>query len=236
MALFKWSKPKVPTELDAQGQNADPNEPETGAAAAAAVPTHPDITTATNRDPSSTRLGFSPAFGVLDIPHYSTGPESETSSQKDIWWDHEDSDEESYDGGWCSKEQWRHVFCTWSGLTNTGKRLVTTTLGLVVILALALTALGKVRDRNRVSDVIPESLEGQVFEAQVMVIQDFHGQKSKMLEKRQEEAREERLRETKVPFWQHPLGEGCFRELCEMEDTWKEFIAFMVRTYEVTKQ
>ncbi|KAF9020685.1 hypothetical protein BGZ52_002389, partial [Haplosporangium bisporale] len=166
MAFFKWSKPSVPTEQIAQGQNANPKEPEPTTAPTEAALAHPDTTAATNGDPALTHLGFSPAFGILGIPFYSTVPESETSSQKDIWWDYEDSDDEPSHGGWCSKERWRHVFCTGPGLTNTGKRLVTTTLGLVVILALALTALGRIRNQNQVSDVIPESLDGKVFEAQ----------------------------------------------------------------------
>lgn len=238
MALFNWSKPSVAPKQDAQGQNADPKEPEpTTTTRTEAAPAHPDTTAATNGDPALTRLGFSPAFGIMGIPFYSTVPESETSSQNHIWWDYEDSDEESSHGGWCTKEWWRHLFCTWPGLTNTGKRLVTTTLGLVVILALALTALGRIQHQNRVSDVIPDSLEGKVFEAQVKVIRDFPEQTAKMmLEKRQGEVGEERLRRATVPFWEHPLGEGCFREQCEMEDIWKEFIAFMVRTYDVTKQ
>ncbi|KAF9212996.1 hypothetical protein BGZ59_006040 [Podila verticillata] len=228
MAFFKWSKPSVPTEQIAQGQNANPKEPEPTTAPTEAALAHPDTTAATNGDPALTHLGFSPAFGILGIPFYSTVPESETSSQKDIWWDYEDSDDEPSHGGWCSKERWRHVFCTGPGLTNTGKRLVTTTLGLVVILALALTALGRIRNQNQVSDVIPESLDGKVFEAQVMVIRDFQEQRANMtLEKRQGEASDERLKGTKIPFWEHTLRKGCFRELCEIEDTWNEFIAFM---------
>ncbi|KAG0038275.1 hypothetical protein BGZ82_000645 [Podila clonocystis] len=196
MALFSWSKPTAPTiEQDAQADHNAAKDPDTTADAE----TTPN-TAAQEADPVSTHLSFSPAFGILGIPHYGDGTaESETSSQRHIWWDYDDEDE-SY-GGWCSKERWHHVFCTRPGLSNTGKRLVTTTLGLVVILALALTALGKIRHRNRVSDMIPESLEGKVYEAHVMVIEDFH-EKIPTLEKREQ-------------------GQWC------ETTTWKEFVAFM---------
>ncbi|KAG0027183.1 hypothetical protein BGZ81_005807 [Podila clonocystis] len=156
MALFNWSKPTAPTtEQDAQADDTAAKDPDTTAEAETTPNTAPQ-----EADPVSIHLSFSPAFGILGIPHYGDGTaESETSSQRHIWWDY-DNEDESY-GSWCSKERWHHVFCTRPGLTNTGKRLVTTTLGLVVILALALTALGKIRHRNRVSDMIPESLEGK---------------------------------------------------------------------------
>ncbi|KAG0339409.1 hypothetical protein BG000_002164 [Podila horticola] len=222
MALFNRTKPTAPTstEHDAQADHAIAKEPDTTAVEEAE--TTPN-TAAQEADPVSTHLSFSPAFGILGIPHYGDGDgaESETSSQRRIWRDYDDdNDEDESYGGWCSKERWHHVFCTLPGLTNTGKRLVTTTLGLVVILALALTALGKIRHPNRVSDVIPESLEGKVYEAQVMVIEDFHNMLPNALEKRQEG------KATKMPFWDHPLGAGCFQQLCEIE-AWKEFIAFM---------
>lgn len=219
MALFNRTKPTAPTstEHDAQADHAIAKEPDTTAVEAETTPN----TAAQEADPVSTHLSFSPAFGILGIPHYGDGDESETSSQRRIWRDYDgDNDEDESYGGWCSKERWYHVFCTLPGLTNTGKRLVTTTLGLVVILALALTALGKIRHPNRVSDVIPESLEGKVYEAQVMVIEDFHDRLPNALEKRQEG------KATKMPFWDHPLGAGCFQQLCEIE-AWKEFIAFM---------
>ncbi|KAG0088052.1 hypothetical protein BGZ92_006657 [Podila epicladia] len=225
MAFFNWSKRSMPTtEQEVQADHINTKEPETAADATPNI-TYPRA----DPDPVSTHLAFSPTFGILGIPHYGDGDgaESETSSQRHTWRDYDDDDNgDASQGDWCSKYQWRYVFCTRPGLTNTGKRLVTTTLGLVVILALALTALGKIRHRSRVSDVIPESLEGKVYEAQVMVIEDFHG-KMAMLEKREQgQGQGQGRKGTKVPFWDHPLVAGCLQQRCETE-VWKEFIAFM---------
>ncbi|KAG0360271.1 hypothetical protein BG005_011066 [Podila minutissima] len=230
MARFNWSKCTAPTtQQDVQADHINTRKPET---TAEVTPN----TTYSRVDPDleSTHLGLSPAFGILGIlgiPHYGDGDgaESETPSQRHTWRDYDDDgddDDDAFHGDWCSKDRWRHVFCTRQGLANTGKRLVTTTLGLVVILALALTALGKIRHHNRVSDVIPESLEGKVYEAQVMIIEDFHGKMSSLEKREQGQGQGQGRKGTKVPFWDHPLGAGCLQQRCETE-AWKEFIAFM---------
>ncbi|KAF9430548.1 hypothetical protein BGZ94_006198 [Podila epigama] len=94
--------------------------------------------------------------------------------------------------------------------------------------------MGKIRHRNRVSDHIPTSLAGAVFEAQVVVIADFHSMKQ---EQEQAQMQQEGSissstnvidsRQYMVPIWSQVPDVECFRQQCGSSDHWKEYIAFM---------
>ncbi|KAF9134923.1 hypothetical protein BGW39_005410 [Mortierella sp. 14UC] len=92
-----------------------------------------------------------------------------SSSEKYIWWDYEDS---TADGRF-SRERWRGALCSRSGLVNLLKHIITTSLGLITILAIALTALGKIRNHQQASDTIPDSLADNIMETQIVVVKDF---------------------------------------------------------------
>ncbi|KAF9979253.1 hypothetical protein BGZ73_002521 [Actinomortierella ambigua] len=61
----------------------------------------------------------------------------------------------------------------WPGVAYTAKHLLTTCLGILIIIAIALTARGRPRHPHMVSDEIPESLDGVIWAAQLVVLKDM---------------------------------------------------------------
>ncbi|KAF9964314.1 hypothetical protein BGZ70_006637, partial [Mortierella alpina] len=84
-------------------------------------------------------------FGIMGL---SVGyrPESTASSDKFTWGD--------YNGGspgrLFSRARWRHLCCSRPGWITMLKHIITTSLGLVMIVAIALTALGKIKNHQQI--------------------------------------------------------------------------------------
>ncbi|KAF9928855.1 hypothetical protein FBU30_002064 [Linnemannia zychae] len=180
-------------------------------------------------DPSSLEEDHQPHYmSELGVIGFQMGGRniSVLSSEKYIWWDYEESTE-----GLFSKERWRRVLCSRPGLSNIFKYLITTSLGLITILAISLTALGKIKNYQQVSDNIPTSLANSVMEAQIVVIKDFNRfQQSNLAKDRYVQLEDQSQLKTspKVPVWTRPIRQGCFHEKCDIEDLGKEYFAFMV--------
>ncbi|KAF9990483.1 hypothetical protein BGZ75_001663 [Mortierella antarctica] len=120
------------------------------------------------------------------------------------------------------------------------KHIITTSLGLIMIVAIALTALGKIKNRQQVSDTIPESLDGAILEAQIVVIKDFEGLQDAKFSTNGDDLDVEgaevahmhqiKLKQAiKIPIWTQPIPPGCLHKECDAENFGKEYFAFMVR-------
>ncbi|GJJ73428.1 hypothetical protein EMPS_05786 [Entomortierella parvispora] len=114
--------------------------------------------------------GYLPEFGIMGLPMVYCA-DSFSSSEKYVWWGYDEH--EHGPGGVFSGAFWRRRFSTRPALINTLKHAATTTLGLLIIVAITLTALGKIKHRDQVSDSIPRSLDGTIMEAQVAVVKDM---------------------------------------------------------------
>ncbi|KAG9070181.1 hypothetical protein KI688_009513 [Linnemannia hyalina] len=187
----------------------------------------PEVNSALD-DPSSPeqlpRLPHMSEFGVMG---FQTGGrnDSMSSSDKFIWWDYEESSE-----GFFSRERWRRALCSRPGLVNLCKHIVATSLGLITILALALTALGRIKNHQQVSDTIPESLADNIMESQIVVIKDFNRLQQANLAQgnyAQLEQQPQVKTTSKIPIWTQPIRQGCFHEKCDIKDLSKEYFAFM---------
>ncbi|KAF9903819.1 hypothetical protein EC991_003267 [Linnemannia zychae] len=180
-------------------------------------------------DPSSPEqdlhISYMSEFGVMGFQMGGRN-DSLSSSDKYIWWDYEDSTTE----GLFSRERWRRALCSRPGLVNLFKYIITTTLGLVTILAIALTALGKIKNHHQVSDTIPDSLADNIMEAQIVVVKDFNRFQQSALAKvkyLQLEDHPQLKTSSRIPIWNQPIRQGCFHEKCDIEDLGKEYFAFM---------
>ncbi|KAF9961995.1 hypothetical protein BGZ72_000062 [Mortierella alpina] len=116
------------------------------------------------------------------------------------------------------------------------KHVITTSLGLIMIVAIALTALGKIKNRQQVSDTIPESLDGAILEAQIVVIKNFEGlQDAKLTTSGDDPEGAEvahmhqiKLKQAiKIPVWTQPIPPGCLHKECDAKNFGKEYFAFM---------
>ncbi|KAG0285722.1 hypothetical protein BGZ96_010064 [Linnemannia gamsii] len=179
-------------------------------------------------DPSSSEQDshhlYMSEFGVMGFQMGGRN-DSPSSSEKFIWWDYEETSE-----GVFSRERWRRAFCSRPGLINVCKHIITTSLGLVTILAIALTALGRIKNLQQVSDTIPESLVDNIMEAQIVVVKDFNRFQKSTLAKgnyMQLEQHPQLKTSSKIPIWTQPIRKGCFHEKCDIEDLGKEYFAFM---------
>ncbi|KAK3837514.1 MAG: hypothetical protein J3R72DRAFT_423484 [Linnemannia gamsii] len=184
-------------------------------------------------DPSSreqdSRIPYMSEFGVMGFQMGGRN-DSLSSSEKYIWWDYEDSTTE----GLFSRERWRRALCSRPGLVNLFKYLITTSLGLITILAIALTALGKIKNHQQVSDTIPDSLADNIMEAQIIVVKDFNRfQQSNFAQGSyvQLEDLPQLKKSSKIPIWNQPIRQDCFHKKCDIEDLGKEFFAFMVSLF-----
>ncbi|KAF9284353.1 hypothetical protein BGZ68_004761 [Mortierella alpina] len=119
------------------------------------------------------------------------------------------------------------------------KHTITTLLGLIMIVAIALTALGKIKNHEQVSDTIPESLDGAIMEAQIVVIKNFEGLHDAKFSTNGDDLDAEgaevahmhqiKLQQAlKIPIWTLPIPPGCIHEECDTESFGKEYFAFMV--------
>lgn len=167
-------------------------------------------------------------FGVMG---FQTGGRNDSlsSSEKFIWWDFEESSE-----GFFSRERWRRALCSRPGLVNLCKHIIATSLGLITILALTLTALGRIKNHQQVSDTIPESLADNIMEAQIVLIKDFNRFQQTSLAQGNYEQLEQQPQvksSSKIPIWTQSIRQGCFHEKCDLEDLGKEYFAFMVSLY-----
>ncbi|KAG0053345.1 hypothetical protein BGZ83_001310 [Gryganskiella cystojenkinii] len=186
---------------------------------------------------------YLPEFGIMGIPMGFRTESLSSNEDKHMWWDYDQN--ENALGGLFSRAFWNRRFSTRSALSNTLKHIATTFLGLLIIVAIALTALGRIRHRSQVSDSIPESLDGTVIEARIVVIKGLGELKRPRTEagstsppppppsSEEEEMEQANLRaikvveSTKIPVWTGPIYRECFREECELEAFGKQFFAFM---------
>jgi hypothetical protein len=165
---------------------------------------------------------------------------SSSSRGKYLWGDYDD-DDENCPGGICTLAFWRRRFCTRSALSNTLKHVATTLLGLLIIIAIALTALDKIRNRAQTSKSIPEGLEGTIMEAQVMVIKDTSNgglRKSKdgigsAVAEGDEESLDQSeavkmINASKIPVWSDAIQRQCLQKKCDLDVLGKEYFAFLV--------
>ncbi|KAF9942367.1 hypothetical protein BGZ67_002090 [Mortierella alpina] len=163
-------------------------------------------------------------------------PESTSSSDKFTWGDYSDDSP----GRFFSRARWRHLCCSRPGWITMLKHIITTSLGLIMIVAIALTALGKIKNRQQVSDTIPESLDGAILEAQIVVIKDFEGLQDAKFSTNGDDLDVEgaevahmhqiKLKQAiKIPIWTQPIPPGCLHKECDAENFGKEYFAFMVR-------
>ncbi|KAG0279228.1 hypothetical protein BGZ95_001886 [Linnemannia exigua] len=180
-------------------------------------------------DPSSPKQDpRTPYMSELGVMGFQMGGRNDSlsSSEKDIWWDYEDSTTMSL----FSRERWRRALCSRPGLFNLFKHLITTSLGLITILAIALTALGKIKNHQQVSDTIPDSLADNIMEAQIIVIKDFNRfQQSNYAQGNyvQLEDHPQLKTSSKIPIWNQLIRKDCFHKKCDIEDLGNEFFAFM---------
>ncbi|KAF9585533.1 hypothetical protein BGW38_001934 [Lunasporangiospora selenospora] len=88
--------------------------------------------------------------------------------------DDEDDDEfmSRTPGRLFSKERWRHLLLSRAGLKKTSKFATSTILGTIMIIALALTAVGQLKSRARATEPVPETLVGLIMDAQIVLIKD----------------------------------------------------------------
>ncbi|KAG0062255.1 hypothetical protein BGZ89_010831 [Linnemannia elongata] len=184
-----------------------------------------------NRDPedpsSPEQIPHLPHMSEFGIMRFQMGGRNDSlsSSEKFIWWDYEETSE-----GFFSRERWRRALCSRPGLVNLCKHIITTSLGLITILALTLTALGRIKHHQQVSDTIPESLADNIMEAQIAVIKDFNRFQQTSLAQRtyvQLEEQPQLKTSSKIPIWTQPIRQGCFHEKCDIEDLGKDYFAFM---------
>lgn len=188
-----------------------------------------------NRDPedpsSPEQIPHLPHMSEFGVMRFQMGGRNDSlsSNEKFIWWDYEETSE-----GFFSRERWRRALCSRPGLVNLCKHIITTSLGLITILALTLTALGRIKHHQQVSDTIPESLADNIMEAQIAVIKDFNRFQQTSLAQRtfvQLEEQPQLKTSSKIPIWTQPIREGCFHEKCDIEDLGKDYFAFMVSLY-----
>ncbi|KAF9575661.1 hypothetical protein EC968_002224 [Mortierella alpina] len=171
-------------------------------------------------------------FGIMGL---SVGyrPESTASSDKFTWTDYN----RDTPGRLFSRARWKHLCCTRPGWITMLKHIITTSLGIIMIVAIALTALGKIKNRQQVSDTIPESLDGAILEAQIVVIKDFEGlQDDAKFSTSSDDAEGAEVahmhqiklqQAVKIPVWTQPIPPGCLHKECDAESFGKEYFAFM---------
>ncbi|KAG0299805.1 hypothetical protein BGZ98_009753 [Dissophora globulifera] len=178
------------------------------------------------RDPPDTMK--TPAYGG-----YPGTAESIASSEKDVWWE-----DEGVPGGVFSRMRWRSVFCSRPGFVAMFNHVSATLLGLLIIIAIGLTALGKIRERGQVSDDLPASLAGRIMEAQIVVVKDFEqldnrpSLRRRLISRAHDASTSSHLamlnRASKVPVWVAPLVRpDCFDQKCDFKHFGKEYFAFM---------
>ncbi|KAF8924935.1 hypothetical protein BGZ58_001284 [Dissophora ornata] len=118
------------------------------------------------------------------------------------------------------------------------KHTATTLLGILIIIALGLTASGRIKDYEQVSDILPNSLAGSIMEAQIVVVKDFDLLAPPALGHRQLDtdyipgadlhlhmARLETA--SKIPIWTGPIRPDCFDKKCDFGHFGNEYFAFM---------
>lgn len=180
--------------------------------------------------------GYLPEFGIMGLPMVDRA-ESLSSSEKYVWWGYDEH--EQGPGGVFTGSFWRRRFSTRAAVLNTLKHAATTSLGLLIILAIALTALGKIKNRDQVSDSIPHSLDGTIMEAQVVVVKDLSSlQKLKVatgsgtVAPGEQDALDQLetitiVETSRIPIWTDPIRKECFQKKCDLKSFGKEFFAFM---------
>lgn len=191
----------------------------------------PEVNRAPDDPSSSEQIPHLPHMSEFGVMRFQMGGRNDSlsSSEKFIWWDFEESSE-----GFFSRERWRRALCSRPGLVNLCKHIIATSLGLITILALALTALGRIRNHQQVSDTIPESLADNIMEAQIVLIKDFNRFQQTTLAQGNYEQLEQQPQvktSSKIPIWTQHIRQGCFHEKCDVEDLGKEYFAFMVSLY-----
>ncbi|KAI8362542.1 hypothetical protein B0O80DRAFT_524835 [Mortierella sp. GBAus27b] len=175
---------------------------------------------------------FVPEYGIMGLRFGGYQARSISSSENDKWLDGDDDD---IPQGCFSKARYRYLFWTRPGLIWLLKRIATVLLGVVIIVAIGMTASEKFRDRHKVSDNIPESL-GIIMEAQIMVIKDF-GKTLRPNIKHLDEYSENiigspvnktKVRLTaKIPIWSGSVLSSCFDKKCDIEHFGDEYFGFM---------
>ncbi|KAF9346406.1 hypothetical protein BGX26_002107 [Mortierella sp. AD094] len=178
-----------------------------------------------------------PQFGVMGVPLHGYRTESISSDEKDDWLD---EDEEETPGAFFSRTRWNYLLCTRKGLTKSFKHSTTTIFGLLIIIAIGMTAAGKFRDRSQVSDYLPTSLAYNIMEAQIIVIKGFdRHQQSKGIVRRYSESHRlpdsgaafshtaESWAAAKIPTWTGPIDPHCFHHKCDLEHFGEEYFAFL---------
>ncbi|KAF9204012.1 hypothetical protein BGZ49_005787 [Haplosporangium sp. Z 27] len=173
-----------------------------------------------------------PQYGVMGVPLHGYRSESISSDGNSSWLD----DEEETPGAYFSRKRWNYLLCTRKGLAKSFKHTITTVFGLLIITAIGLTAVGKLRDQKQVSDYLPSSLANSVMEAQIVVIKDFDRHlQSNNLKRRYPGSHHhtahsqpsEAQVEAKIPIWTGPIDPHCFHRKCDIEHFGVEYFAFL---------
>ncbi|KAI1314425.1 hypothetical protein EDD11_002169 [Mortierella claussenii] len=149
-------------------------------------------------------------FGVMGLPISGYRPESIASGEK--WaWRIDDGEEEELPGRAFSRERWRYLLCS--------------------------SPVGKVRDREQVSDFLPHNLRGLIMEAQIVVLKDvnvLHEWRQPLAHQdvaypnHSQGADLDRWHSAgKIPVWTGSVKPGCFNKKCDIEHLGKEYFAFM---------